>query len=106
MGRDLKLVDQRRLLGALSDGDTRLAAPGVRKARSRSRSRREQRPMAQDRGCRAGRRETGRCTQPRPARSSAPETGPSFPGETQCHPAPQLLLLLSRFRRVGLCATP
>lgn len=53
MGRDLKLVDQGRLLGALSDGDTGLAAPGVRKAMSRSRSRREQRPMAQDRGCRA-----------------------------------------------------
>ena len=48
----MKVVDPGRLPGALSDGDTGLEPPGVRKARSTSR--RERRPMAQDRGCKSG----------------------------------------------------
>lgn len=93
-GRDLKLVDKCRLLRALRAGGTGVAAPGVRKARSRSRSRRERRPMAQGGCCREGKRETGRCAQPDPGPPAAPPAADKLllpGGNPKPHPAPQQL---------------
>lgn len=69
--RVVKLVDQRRLLRAFMAGGTRMATPGVRKAKSRSRT--VGHPMAEAGGCSAGGSETGRCRElePSPAGSSA-----------------------------------
>ena len=87
-GRDLKLVDKCRLLRALRAGGTGVAAPGVRKARSRSR--RERRPMAQAGCCKEGKRETGRCAQPEPGPPAAPPTAdrPLLPGGNPKLPRP------------------
>lgn len=80
-GRDVKLDDKCRLLKALRAGGTGMAAPGVRKARSR----RERRPMAQACGCSAGGRETRRSRQSQ----RGPASNRLLPGETISHPAPQ-----------------
>lgn len=94
-GRDVNLVDKCRLLRAFRAGGTGMGAPGVRKARSRSR--RARRSMAQVGGCSLSGKETGTCRQLEqgPARSSAcrrqapPQGNPKPPRPSVTPPKPK-----------------